>query len=83
MFMKNLYAKKKYSKSLNLEYLILNVLNRPSKQISLHLLHSICVPKLKYACGVRSHIHSACNIQGDQSQLAKSIKLLLLNALFH
>ena len=34
---------------------ILNVLNRPSEQISMHLLYSICVPKLTYACEVRSH----------------------------
>ena len=34
---------------------ILNVLNRPSEQISMHLLYSICVPKLTYACDIRVH----------------------------
>ena len=32
---------------------ILNVLNRPSELISMHLLYSICVPNLTYACEVR------------------------------
>ena len=34
---------------------ILNVLHKPSEQILMHLLYSICVPKLMYACEVRAH----------------------------
>ena len=34
---------------------ILNVLQKPSEQVLMHLLYTNCVPKLTYACEIRAH----------------------------
>ena len=42
---------------------ILNVLRKPSEQVLMHLLYANCVPKLTYACEIRSHS------SGEMSQM--------------